>query len=100
MTPANAVKMVKYLSRQIVINGPIPPEQYSTEREGRPFKENIIWNGNVGDENCLTGYSSPMAKQICDPFVIFIPDNLDNWDPEDLPAGGSGEDAGNEGLTW
>ena len=100
MTPANAVKMVKYLSRQIRVNGPRPWEQTSRERLGLEFWERIIWNGNVGNENCLTGYSSPIARQICDPIVALIPDNLDNWIPQDLPVGSGGEDAGNGGLTW
>ena len=90
MKPANVVKMIKYLSRAIK-SEPAPPLFV-------PVDALTIWNGHVGEENCLLAYADAV-KDICDEVVKNIPDNLDNWNPTNKPPN-FGPAGSGEGIEW
>ncbi|KAK8128768.1 hypothetical protein PG984_009876 [Apiospora sp. TS-2023a] len=82
-TPEHVVKMVKYLTRKV--NVVAESDDISDADEDPNVQPRIIWNGQVQKENCLLGYSSDMAKEVCDDYVKDIPDNLDDWNPVEVP---------------
>lgn len=106
--PATAVKMMKYLSRALIVK--VTEDENSiaeSPNEDPNYRPRVIWNGNVQKENCLTGYTSELATSICSKFLEGLPaaDAFTNWDP-DMTVGssfgsGSGSSSGGEGgLTW
>ncbi|EGO56249.1 hypothetical protein NEUTE1DRAFT_146972 [Neurospora tetrasperma FGSC 2508] len=81
-----AVKMVKYLTRKVNVIDQL--EDYFPDLEEMGNHRRIIWNGNVGVENCLVGYRSGFksdeAKAVCEVVNEGLPEpgNTDNWTPD------------------
>jgi hypothetical protein len=95
--PEFAVSMVDYLSRKITALDEDTNVDYGEEQEF--VRRRVIWNGNVGLDNCLTGYytghESAEVRSICGPVIRGLPKpgSTDNWTP------GSNE-GGSDGVTW
>ena len=81
-----AVKMVKYLTRKVNVYDRL--DDYFPDLEEMGNHRRIIWNGNVGVENCLVGYRSGFksdeAKAVCEVVNEGLPEpgNTDNWTPD------------------
>ncbi|KAH7629776.1 glycosyl hydrolase family 71-domain-containing protein [Sordaria sp. MPI-SDFR-AT-0083] len=106
--PVFAGKMVKYLTRKVNVIDDLNVYDPQIEDIGNPRR--IIWNGNVGVENCLvgyrTGFQSAEAQAVCKVVNEGIPEpgNTDNWTPDarhidnNFPLNPSSSNGG--AVTW
>ncbi|KAK4202758.1 glycosyl hydrolase family 71-domain-containing protein [Triangularia verruculosa] len=99
-SPAFVSKLISFMTREVQVTDPRNDYDWSREYNGIPRK--VIWNGNVGNENCLIGYYigylSSEARAICEVLIASLPEpgNTDSWTPGNM-GGGSSSDGR---VTW